>query len=56
MCRGYLSYSSLGLIHVFPIGIGVQWVMAIHSCGEHPAINNKNARYNRDIGAQKRFY
>ena len=25
-------------------------------CGEPPAMNNQNARYNRNIGAQKRFY
>ena len=24
-------------------------------CGEPPAMNNQNARYNRNIGAQKRF-
>ena len=24
-------------------------------CGESPAINNKNARYNRNYGSQKRF-
>ena len=25
-------------------------------CGEPPAMNNQNARYNINIGAQKRFY
>ena len=25
-------------------------------CEEPPAINNENARYNRNYGAQKRFY
>ena len=25
-------------------------------CGETSAINNENERYNRNIGAQKRFY
>ena len=25
-------------------------------CGEPPTINNKNARYNRNYGSQKRFY
>ena len=30
--------------------------VAVCCCGEPPAMNNQNARYNRNIGAQKRFY